>query len=70
VRNRAAAAGLRSDEHVTLDGTQLEAWASLERFPRRDADRREPPDDPGNPERSSIRRPTARNACWRISGMC
>jgi transposase len=50
VRNRAAAAGLLSDEHVTVDGTQLEAWASLKSFTRRDAGRREPPDDPGNPD--------------------
>jgi len=50
VRNRAAASGLLSDEHFTVDGTQLEAWASLKSFTRRDAGRREPPDDPGNPD--------------------
>jgi transposase len=50
VRNQAAAAGLLSDEHFTVDGTQLEAWASLKSFTRRDAARREPPDDPGNPD--------------------
>jgi len=50
VRNRAAAAGLLSDEHFTVDGTPLEAWASLKSFTRRDARRREPPDDPGNPD--------------------
>jgi len=50
VRNRAAAAGLLSDEHFTVEGTQLEAWASLKSFTRRDARRREPPDDPGNPD--------------------
>jgi transposase len=50
VRNRAAAAGVLSDEHFTVDGTQLEAWASLKSFTRRDAGRREPPDDPGNPD--------------------
>lgn len=50
VRNQAAAAGLLSDEHFTVDGTQLEAWASLKSFTRRDAPRREPPDDPGNPD--------------------
>ena len=49
VRNRAAAAGLLSDEHFTVDGTQLEAWASLKSFTRRDAGPSEPPDDPGNP---------------------
>jgi len=49
VRGHAAHAGLLSDEHFTVDGTQLEAWASLKSFTRRDAGRREPPDDPGNP---------------------
>lgn len=49
VRGQAAAAGLLSDEHFTVDGTQLEAWASLKSFKRRDADAGEPPDDPGNP---------------------
>lgn len=49
VRGQAAAAGLLSDEHFTVDGTQLEAWASLKSFKRRDAESSEPPDDPGNP---------------------
>src|SRR5687767_6669765 len=49
VRNQAAAAGLLSDEHFTVDGTQLEAWASLKSFQRRDAAPSKPPDDPGNP---------------------
>ena len=42
-------AALLSDEHFTVDGTQLEAWASLKRFVRRDAPPSGPPDDPGNP---------------------
>jgi IS5 family transposase len=39
---------LLSDEHFTVDGTLLEAWASLKSFQPRDAP---PPDDPdrGNP---------------------
>jgi hypothetical protein len=45
-----ADAGLLSDEHFTVDGTQLEAWASLKSFTRRDTDRREPPDAPGHPD--------------------
>ena len=45
---QARAAGLLSDEHFTVDGTQLEAWASLKSFKRRGA-AEEPPDDPGNP---------------------
>lgn len=46
---QARAASLLSDEHFTVDGTQLEAWASLKSFHRRGARPTEPPDDPGNP---------------------
>jgi transposase len=46
---QARTAGLLSDEHFTVDGTLLEAWASLKSFRRKDADRTPPPDDPGNP---------------------
>jgi transposase len=49
VLRQAADAGLLSDEHFTVDGTLLEAWASLKRFRRRDADPPPPPDDPRNP---------------------
>ena len=38
-----------SDEHFTVDGTMLEAWASLKSFQRKDAGPTPPPDDPGNP---------------------
>src|SRR5438093_502793 len=40
--------GLLSDEHFTVDGTLVEAWASLKSFKRKDAPA-PPPDDPGNP---------------------
>ena len=40
--------GLLSDEHFTVDGTLLEAWASHKSFQLKDAARR-PPDDPKNP---------------------
>ena len=40
--------GLLSDEHFTVDGTLIEAWASLKSFKRTDAPPA-PPDDPGNP---------------------
>src|SRR6202161_2071311 len=40
---------LTSDEHFTVDGTLIEAWASLKSFKRKDAGPSEPPDDPGNP---------------------
>src|SRR4029077_6214434 len=42
--------GLTSDEHFTVDGTLVEAWAGLKSFKRKDgSDRQTPPDDPGNP---------------------
>ncbi len=40
---------LMSDEHFTVDGTLLEAWASLKSFKRIDGKEPAPPDDPGNP---------------------
>ena len=54
VVEQARAAGLVSTEHFTVDGTLIEAWASLKSFRPKDetksADtRNEPPDDPGNP---------------------
>jgi transposase len=49
VVGQARTAGLLSDEHFTVDSTQLEAWASLKSFQRPDATRQPPPDDPGNP---------------------
>jgi transposase len=49
VLDQARAAGLLSDEHFTVDGTLLEAWASLKSFRRKDEGPTPPPDDPGNP---------------------
>src|SRR5437773_6026790 len=46
---QARTAGLLSDEHFTVDGTLLEAWASLKSFRRKDKGPIPPPDDPGNP---------------------
>ena len=40
--------GVLSDEHFTVDGTLIEAWASLKSFKRKEAGS-PPPDDPGNP---------------------
>ena len=40
---------LLSDEHFTVDGTLVEAWASLKSFKRKDEKPNQPPDDPGNP---------------------
>ena len=51
VVEEARARGLMSSEHFTVDGTLIEAWASLKTFRRKDEkpEDREPPDDPGNP---------------------
>lgn len=49
VVDQARQANLLSDEHFTVDGTLLEAWASLKSFRRKDDRATEPPDDPGNP---------------------
>ena len=48
---KARAAHLMSPDHFTVDGTLIEAMASLKSFRRKDetAADREPPDDPGNP---------------------
>ncbi len=46
---QARTAGLLSDEHFTVDGTLLEAWASLKSFRPKDEGPQPPPDDPGNP---------------------
>src|SRR5512146_206395 len=44
----ARAKGLTSDEHFTVDGTLLEAWAGAKSFQPKDK-KQPPPDDPGNP---------------------
>jgi len=45
----ATESGLMSDEHFTVDGTLLEACASLKSFKRKDSGDQPPADDPGNP---------------------
>lgn len=50
VVRQAAAHGLMSREHFTVDGTLIEAWASVKSFKRRNKNKDDkPPDDPGNP---------------------
>ena len=51
VVERAREAHLMSHDHFTVDGTLIEAMASLKSFRRKDEqpEDREPPDDPGNP---------------------
>jgi transposase len=44
----AQGARLTSDEHFTVDGTLLEAWASMKSFRPKDS-KQDPPEDPGNP---------------------
>ncbi len=49
VVDQARAKGLTSDEHFTVDGTLLQAWAGAKSFQPKDKKRSPPPDDPGNP---------------------
>jgi len=48
VVKQAQVKGLTSDEHFTVDGTLIEAWASLKSFQRKGGTNQRP-DDPGNP---------------------
>lgn len=44
--------GIVSDEHFSVDGTQLEAWASMKSFQLKEREEKKPnksDDDPGNP---------------------
>src|SRR5260370_32007772 len=51
VVEHAGALGLMSSEHFTVDGTLIDAWASMKSFRPKDEKPgdRPPPDDPGNP---------------------
>jgi transposase len=49
VLDEARGHGLLSDEHFTVDGTLLEAWASHKSFRPKDEEPPAPPDDPKNP---------------------
>ena len=48
VLGQARVVNLLSDEHFSVDGTLIEAWASQKSFQRKDQPT-PPPDDPGNP---------------------
>jgi IS5 family transposase len=48
VLQQARERSLLSDEHFSVDGTLLEAWASVKSYQRKDAKDTVPPDDPGN----------------------
>lgn len=45
----ARAKDLLSDDHFTVDGTLIEAWASMKSFQAKSKKNTPPPDDPGNP---------------------
>jgi transposase len=49
VVEQARGLNLMSDEHFTVDGTLLEACASLKSFKKMGGEQEPPPDDPGNP---------------------
>ena len=49
VLKQAREADLLSDEHFSVDGTLIEAWASQKSFQRKDRGDEPPADDPGNP---------------------
>jgi transposase len=49
VLDQAGAQGLLSNDHFTVDGTLIEAWAGHKSFKRKGDDKQTPPDDPGNP---------------------
>ncbi len=49
VVEQAAVQGLLSNEHFTVDGTLIEAWAGHKSFKRKGDDRPTSPGDPGNP---------------------
>ncbi len=46
---QAKVAGLMSDEHFTVDGTLIEAWASMKSFKKKSGDKPPSDDDPSNP---------------------
>lgn len=49
VLKQARANDLLSEEHFSVDGTLVEAWASQKSFQRKDQGPTPPPEDPGNP---------------------
>jgi hypothetical protein len=51
VVSQARSRHLMSAEHFTVDGSMIEAWASMKSFKRKDGKDKDqqPPDDPGNP---------------------
>jgi len=65
-------AGLVSDEHLSVDGTLLEAWASLKSFQPKERKTAPPPDNPGNPTVDSPRdgpQFPSQRTCWLWASM-
>jgi hypothetical protein len=58
---QAGAKGLTSDEHFTVDGTLLEAWASVKSFQPKEK-KTPPPEDPGNRQRLQTIRGSGQNS--------
>jgi transposase len=49
VMSQAQSAGLTSNEHFTVDGSLIDAWASIKSFRRKEENKDDSPDDKGNP---------------------
>ncbi len=76
VLEQAEAAELVSEEHFSVDGTLIEAWASQKSFVRKDREREHDDDDPGNPtvnfrgeKRSNRTHASTTDPDARLSGM-
>ncbi len=76
VLEQAEAAALVSEEHFSVDGTLIEAWASQKSFVRKDREREHDDDDPGNPtvnfrgeKRSNRTHASTTDPDARLSGM-
>ena len=61
---KARAAKLMSHEHFTVDGTLIEAWASLKSFKKKDDDKPPPPTGGGGGSNREVNS-TARSAATR-----
>ena len=79
ILEQAHAQGLLSEEHFTVEGTLVEAWAGQKSFKRKDqgAAKTPPDDDPGNPSvdfngeqrrNDTHQSTTDPQACWPAKG--
>jgi hypothetical protein len=74
ILDQAGRTGLLSDEHLSVDGTLIEASASRKSFQRKEKPEAAPPGDPGNPTlnfhgeirgKKSMNRRRTRKRAWR-----